>query len=168
MTGANTDDELIVPNHPHADQRNWRPGDDDDGETEAEFSGRATKKILGAKRTLARMRELIDLFDAVNLDDDGKELAKFLVAPKVRSDDVYYLYFALEGVHRQMEKLEQPSQRKCPECGESLDGLRANAIYCESARCRQRAYRKRKGRAGKRSNRNKSSNVTDMATREAA
>jgi hypothetical protein len=24
-------DELMVPNHPHADQRNWMPGDDDDG-----------------------------------------------------------------------------------------------------------------------------------------
>ena len=23
--------ELIIPNHPHADQRNWMPGDDDDG-----------------------------------------------------------------------------------------------------------------------------------------
>lgn len=45
-------DELIIPNHPHADQRNWMPGDDDDGLPFALAGGDAGWPPIITKETL--------------------------------------------------------------------------------------------------------------------
>jgi hypothetical protein len=82
-------DELMIPNHPHADQRNWMPGDDDDslpfdlpgddagwppiltketldavlGEPRFRLFVMAAKIVVLALRTGASIRVLARLFD---------------------------------------------------------------------------------------------------------
>ncbi|MDQ3784412.1 MAG: hypothetical protein M3360_05970 [Actinomycetota bacterium] len=48
---------------------------------------------------------------------------------------------------RRIEERIEAGPVHCAECEQVLEARRSDSIYCSSA-CRQRAYRKRKGRVG--------------------
>jgi hypothetical protein len=156
-------DEMIVPDHPHADQRNWQPGDTDDDILTWEKVLQIFKKpgaLNKTLRTLDRMRRLTTFFPPEKLAD--------LISPHVHLDDIVWLAQYLEKVGNSLAK--QKTQWTCAECGKlvwctedvqySIGGtqkdpkvgctttrtvrrVRPDAVYCSNA-CRQKAYRKRK------------------------
>jgi hypothetical protein len=151
------DDEMTIPNHPHADQRNWQPGDTDDDDLITWEQIFAIPRMRnGFLRTLERMRRMMGI--------PPEKLAAG-ISPYIRIDQVLEVAMYLEEVAECMGK--QMPQWKCAECGRDIwfkdsvsvtvnpDGklvrsrrreiqlVRRDAHYCSQA-CRQKAYRKRK------------------------
>ena len=147
------DDELVVPNHPHVDQRNWHAGDDDD-EYEKALSKFIDRKIL---RTWKRLRTLMRV-PPVNV---AERLLPHVSVSEVLDAGIYLQVLA--------HFMVKQTQWKCAECGRDVlvagssvqvdvdestrspevtrtmqvRQVRRDARYC-SATCRQKAFRKRK------------------------
>jgi hypothetical protein len=176
------DDDLIVADHPHADQRNWQPGDDDD-DPDAPFDpANAPKRFVQfIIRPLTRLRRLMRL---------PPEMLADIIFQHVRIDILDASQY-LEKVAKSLdEKMRKGQQWKCAECGQDIwykddvqvelnsekptlvrnrviKRVRRDARYCSQA-CRQKAFRKR-SRVTDRvlDTAAKPSPVTDMATRKA-
>jgi hypothetical protein len=135
-----THDELIIPNHPHEDQRNWEPEDDDEDRL---YHNRFVQYLV---RTFTRLRK----WQRVHPDDIAD-----LIFPHVPLAQIVEAHLYLEKVARCIDK---KMQWKCAECGKDVwakikltkNGLikehqyvRRDARYCSQS-CRQKAFRKRK------------------------
>jgi hypothetical protein len=154
-------EEMAVPNHPHADQRNWQPGDTDDDDPDRIIPWeqiiampRLRNRTL---RTLERMRKLMDFYPPEKL--------AAAISPHVRIDQIVEMAVYLEEVAKALGK--QKEKWTCAECGKlvwckhdvqltvsdtgemgrivtrQIRIVRPDAHYC-SNQCRQKAYRKRK------------------------
>jgi hypothetical protein len=165
------DDELIIPNHPHVDQRNWQPGDDDDRP-----GGGARREITegSAVRTLRRLLSLTgvppeELADALfpspeRLQEMIREMGltyevdRARIRPLVSISQIVEAKQYLEKLAACFIKKMEMQQCKCAECGNDIwrkikikdrelvcevKRVRRGARYC-SAKCRQKAFRKRK------------------------
>jgi hypothetical protein len=152
-------DDLAVNSHPHADQRNWQPGDDDD------LSARVSKSSItttSAHRTLDRLLELTHIPPEALADSilPSRErlreeclrqgLSPELIAkmpprihPLVRIDQLVGAAMYLQKVAACIGK---KMEWKCAECGEDIwhkdDVLRQtreirrarrDALYCSQA-----------------------------------
>ena len=143
-----TPDTIIPTSHPHADQRNWMPGDtdDDDDGGNPDLRRRFQQHVL---RTLERMREWPLL---------PPEILADLIFPHVSVAQIVEAHLYLEKIARCIDKKMREGKWKCAECGKDVwakikltkDGLkreyryvRRDAHYCSQA-CRQKAFRKRK------------------------
>jgi hypothetical protein len=101
------------------------------------YPKRVQQAVNGALRTLARAEALTYFTD--------EQLAEYFASLGVKADKLRFLGAVFEGIGELMREKEKESpQRKCAVCGDSLHDYRADAIYCERARCRQAAYRKRR------------------------
>jgi hypothetical protein len=143
---------LTVADHPHADQRNWRPEDDDD----RLLHDRLVRYFV---RTFERLRK----WQRIHPDDIVD-----LISPRVRIDQLIAASEWLHEIAKSMhERMIKEQQLKCAECGSAIwfkdnvemtiskDGkpmvtgtretkqVRRDARYC-SPSCRQKAFRKRK------------------------
>lgn len=83
-------------------------------------------------RTLAHMERIADRVD-------NEQLAAFLIRNSVPKGTPWSLSTYLDDVRQYMPEDPYPV---CAECGGDWDESRADRRYC-SARCRQRAHRKR-------------------------
>jgi hypothetical protein len=180
------DDEMIIPSHPHLNQRNWQPGDTEDDVRSGTITDRS------ARRTLERLQELTrvpaeTLVDTIygGLEQAIKNMG---ITPRLRIDQLpgftaaqmieasMYLQKVALLIGKRMEW-------KCVECGQDVwakikvtkNGLikeyrfvRRDARYCSQA-CRQKAFGKRKRVTAKASDtKAKPSRVTALPTRRAA
>ena len=169
VEGSNSlaDDDLIIPSHPHADQRNWQPGDDDGAR-------RGAITEASAVRTLKRLLALTGvpaevLADALfpspeRLRETIREMGLTLevdparIRPSVSAVQILEAKEYLEKLAVCLLKKMKTQQCKCAECGNDIwyeikirDGqpvqevkrVRRDARYCSQA-CRQKAFRKRK------------------------
>jgi hypothetical protein len=147
------DDDLAVNSHPHVEQRNWQPGDDDELPSD-EITIESFRRLLEPRvlRTLKRMRRLAQHLHPEDLAD--------LLFPHVPVVQIIEASLYLEKVADCIDKKMREGQWKCVECGQDVwakikltkDGLgltrehryvRRDAHYCSKA-CRQKAFRKRK------------------------
>jgi hypothetical protein len=157
MPGWNEDDEMTAPNHPHADQRNWQPGDTDDGPLISLEDLLAIPRVRGrVLRTLERLRLLTRI---------PPEMIATALFSHIRIDQVLDVIMYLEEVAGCISK---QMQWKCAECGKDIwfeddtqvtlgqtskqmrvtrtrkvKRVRHDPRYCSQA-CRQKAFRKRK------------------------
>jgi hypothetical protein len=153
-------DEMTVPNHPHADQRNWQPGDTDDDELiDLEQYLALPRPLNRVLRTLKRMRGLTGI---------PPKILAAVISPHVGIEQIIWMKEYLEELAAAFGK--QMEKRTCAGCGKPVcfkderefsvgetpeDSkiratttreyrvVRADAVYCSNA-CRQKAYRKRK------------------------
>jgi hypothetical protein len=162
-----------VPHHPHSDQRNWRPGDDEDHPVRG-----ASRRVItstGAVRTLRRLLSLKGVPPEVLADallpsperlqemirEMGltREVDRARIRPLVTIPQIVEAIQYLEKLALCLEKKMQEGRLcKCAECGMDVwleivleDGepkklvkhVRRGAHYCSPA-CRQKAFRKRR------------------------
>jgi hypothetical protein len=96
-------------------------------------------KIVSLVRTLERLDQV------TRSKRTDVEIAFALAKLKsFSSTDIQFLGEFLKDVAEHMAFFEKDAQRKCAECGESINA-RSDAIHC-SQKCRQKAYRKRSSR----------------------
>jgi hypothetical protein len=182
-------DEIVVHDHPHVSQSNWKPGDTDNELTDEEWEakyGAAFKKLITRKflRTWKRMRTLMRI-PPTNVAE--------LLLPHISVHEVLYAGMYMQYLAMFMAK---QMQWKCAECGHDIlvtgsgvcmevDGknpespevtrttevrkVRRGARYC-SDKCRQKAYRKRKTALRQEASPQPSSRnaVTEVPSKEAA
>jgi hypothetical protein len=153
-------DEMTVPNHPHADQRNWQPGDTDDDD-------RLSIDDLKQLALRNRPNRLLRTFERMHktLREIPAEAITALISPYVRIDEIVEMAQYLDEVATALGK--QMQQWTCAGCGKpvwckddvrltvsdagkigrmtnrQIRIVRPDAVYCSNA-CRQKAYRKRK------------------------
>jgi ferredoxin len=154
-----TDDEMIIPNHPHLNQSNWQPGDTDDDIRSDAITAKSALRTLERLQALTRVpaEMLVDTIYG-GIEQAIKDMG---ITPRLRIDQLpgftaaqmveasLYLQEVARLIGKRMEW-------KCVECGQDvwqkIDLLkqtatwrrpRRDAHYCSQA-CRQKAFRKRK------------------------
>lgn len=129
-----SDDGTISPNdHPHADQRNWQPSDDDPPR-------HVTTDLDRFIRSVRRLNKLL-------LRYGDEKLAKALIERGITRGLVLSTGEILGDVGSLIPEDPWPKCAVCGGFGEGRAGgvdtlTRANNIYC-SPKCRQKAYRAR-------------------------
>jgi hypothetical protein len=147
------DDELIIQNHPHADQRNWQPGDDD---AEPELLSKETFATIARPKVLRTLKRLRGLATHLHPEDVADILFPHVPVAQIVEASLY-----LEKVAACIDKKMREGKWKCAECGQDVwakidltkDGLtrelrhvRRDAHYCSQA-CRAKAFRNAQAQA---------------------